>query len=77
MKKRDRWHTKARNTKSPSDRKKALDLKHLVQREMRKAYWSYIEDIITEEGPEDCHVGERKICKKFWSYIKSVKKDSK
>ena len=50
---------------------KFLDLKHSIQRDLRKSYWQYINGLISFEPAH----GEHQKQKKFWSYIKSLKKD--
>ena len=50
---------------------KFLKLKHEVQRDLRKAYWKYIEDTITPENEED-----NGTCRKrFWKLIKQQRTD--
>ena len=44
------------------------ELKKATQLKIRKAYWQYIEDLITPENGRDQ--------KRFWSYIKSLRSDS-
>jgi hypothetical protein len=51
--------------------KKYKDLKHLVQKKLRDAYWNYIESIIAPMDPENPYTG----MKKFWTLIKSLRKD--
>ena len=50
---------------------KFLDLKHSIQKELRKSYWQYINNLIS---PESSHHGYQQQ-KKFWSYIRSLKRD--
>ena len=57
-----------------------LHLKHSTQKEMRKSYWNYIDNLISL----DAHCSDSEFSnnssatqvKKFWSYIKAVKKDN-
>ena len=49
-------------------------MRHTLQREIRKSYWAYIEDIIdyTTATNNDRQTKQ----KQFWSYIKHLRKDS-
>ena len=46
-------------------------LKHHVQKELRHAHWTYIENIVTPKQDDDSFSN----MKKFWSYIKNKKSD--
>ena len=48
---------------------KYKQMKHQVQKQLRQAYWTYIENIITPKQDSFSSM------KKFWSYIKSKKTD--
>ena len=51
---------------------KYKELKRLVQREIRRAYWKYIEDIITPDPNDD----KKPNCmKRFWTFIKHKRSD--
>jgi len=57
------------NTK---DITKYKELKHESQKQIRKAYWKYIEDIVTPSNEKE----EKSNCmKRFWSYIKHKKSE--
>lgn len=47
-----------------------------VENRLRNAYWSYVEDIRTEESNSPYDKSERNISKKFWSYMESLRRDS-
>ena len=47
-------------------------LKRVIQREMRKAYWSYVESIISPTDVQDSHTGR----KRFLTFIKHRKTDT-
>ena len=47
-------------------------LKKAIQREMRKAYWRYVESIIDPSGDQHGHIGR----KPFWSIIKHRRTDT-
>ena len=52
-------------------RLKHTDLKHKVQKEIRRAYWTYVESIITPLETE-----KNKSNKRLFTYLKHAKKDS-
>ena len=66
---------KNRHQPSPEKSHKLKSLKHLIQSMSRKAYWDYVEDLIT---PKDEHSLEKKfsISKKIYTFIKHKKIDS-
>ena len=43
-----------------------LEIKHLVQRRTRQAYWNYVEHIVTPQVKETDYTS----MKRFWTYIK-------
>ena len=47
-------------------------LKAFTQRSIRKAYWHYIEDIITDKDDDDSPASD----KKFWRFVKHRKQDA-
>ena len=54
-------------------RDKYKPIKHQVQKQLRQAYWEYIEDILTPCN--DNTSNSFKNMKKFWSFNKSKKTD--
>ena len=44
---------KQKKSGDPKHKKKYKELKRLVQREIRRAHWKYIEDIITPDPSDD------------------------
>ena len=48
------------------------NIKQAIQNEMRKAYWTYMENIICYD--ENLDVTQKQI--KFWNYIKNTRKDN-
>ena len=48
------------------------DLKHRIQKEIRRSYWAYVESIITPDETSNEYTG----MKKFWSFIKHKKSDN-
>ena len=67
--------TENRHQPSPEKTLRLKSLKHLIQSMSRKAYWDYVEDLVT---PKDEHSLEEKfsISKKFYTFIKHKKTDS-
>jgi len=67
IRKRDRLYRKQRKTTERHDKENYYEMKNLVQREMRKSYWTYVEGIITPTEDEDT----QKTNKRFWGFIKN------
>ncbi len=75
-KQKNRWSnlSNSQYTRELDDR--FQDLKRQVQKELRRAYWSYVESIITPmdpDSPEQTYTG----MKQFWSFISSMRTDNK
>jgi len=66
IRKRDRLFTKQRKTTARYDKEQYLEMKAVVQKEMRRNYWTYVESIVTPTEDED----SQKSNKRFWSFIK-------
>ena len=49
------------------------DVKRTVQRELRRAYWKYVDDIVTSQENDSQYSG----MKRFWTYIKHKRTDNK
>ena len=73
IKRRDRAFKCKKKTNHKDDIKRYKDLKHQVQRKSRRAYWDYIEGIVTPESEEGMNT--RGPSKRFWTYIKHRKTD--
>ena len=71
IRRRNILYCRAKHLGSTDIYNKFLDLKHSIQRDLRKSYWQYINGLISFEPAH----GEHQKQKKFWSYIKSLKKD--
>ena len=71
IKKRDRWYKRKKKSGNARDLKTYKELKRKTQQEIRRAYWKYIDSIVTpspdEENPSKC--------KRFWTFIKHRKSD--
>ncbi len=75
IKKRDRYYHKIKRTNDIRIKSHFKELKAAVQKESRRAYWSYIENILCDT--EEMQKERLGICKRFWQYIKSQKRDSR
>ncbi len=64
---RDRLYKRKKKTADPAVAAKHKDAKRLVQKELRRSYWKYIENIVTPSEHENQFQG----MKKFWTYIKT------
>jgi len=70
IRKRDRLYKLCKNSFSEVKYAEFKSLKHLVQKEMRSAYWSYTNNLIAPEGQP--HSNQ----KRFWSYIKALRREN-
>ena len=70
---KQRLYSKLRQHHCPSNLGKYKEARHTPQREIRKSYWTYLENIIDYTTDEqDRHTKQNK----FWSFIKQTHKDS-
>jgi hypothetical protein len=72
--KRDRSYKRKKKSGNKADKNKYKKLKHETQRQLRKAYWQYLEGIVTPEV--DDRAGNGNCMKQFWTYIKHKRSDS-
>jgi len=70
IRKRDRLYKLCKVSFSEAKYADFKSLKHLVQKEIRSAYWSYTTTLIAPETHS--HLNQ----KKFWSYIKAMRKEN-
>jgi hypothetical protein len=70
IKRRDRLYKQSKKTGNQTINKKYKETKHHVHKLIRKAYWNYIENIITPKETDDTQFGTMKKC---WTYIKHRK----
>ena len=68
IKKRDRYYKTMKKSNDPTHKSKFKHLKRAVQRNLGRAYWSYIENIVTLTDED--HSSNNKSMKRFWAYIK-------
>ena len=79
MRKRDKARQKWRKSKGPSGSElhiKFQKLKKQTQSAMRRAYWTYIESIITDTDEYPQPGITSKVSKKFWGFIRRLKRDN-
>jgi len=74
IRRRDRLYKRKKKSNDPSHIKKFKEMKQQVQKKLRHAYWSYIENIITPQPTESNT--NRNSMKRFWTYIKHKRKDN-
>jgi hypothetical protein len=74
IRKRDRSYKRKKKSGNKAVKNKYNKLKHETQRQLRKAYWKYVEGIVTPEV--DDRAGNRNYMKRFWTYIKHKRSDS-
>ena len=75
IRKKNKIHSKLKSSKSAKIMKQYKAIKHRLQKDMRIAYWTYIDNII--DYSEEDNTSERKSeLKKFWSFLKLKHKDS-
>ena len=75
IRRRNRAFKKAKNSRSSSDRKKFLDLKHLVRKKVKEAYNQYLEHILNLNNTDT--TGKSKPnTKKLYSLIKHSRQES-
>ena len=75
IRKRDKYYKTMNKSANSEHKDRFKELKRLVQRQLRRAYWSYIENIVTPTEGDDAK-GENSSMKRFWTYMKHKKTDS-
>ena len=76
IRKRDRWYKRKNKSRNSRDEAKFKELKRHIQREIRKAYWKYIDSIVSP--PDNDQTNGRPNCmKRFWTFIKHKRSDGK
>ncbi|VDI21854.1 Hypothetical predicted protein [Mytilus galloprovincialis] len=69
---RDRLYKKKKKSADPKITSKFIETKQMVQRELRRAYWKYIENIVTPKEENNQYSS----MKQFWTYIKHKRTES-
>ena len=75
IRRRNRAFQKFRQTNHPQDRKKFLDLKHLIRKEMKNSYNKYIEEILNLPHTETSST-QKPNTKRLYTLLKHSKQDS-
>ena len=65
IRKQPRLYKLKKKTGDPNQKQRYLEIKHLVQRRTRQAYWNYVENIVTPQEKET----EYTSMKRFWTYM--------
>ena len=72
MRKRDKLYSRQKSSRTAENISQFKSLKHRVQREVRSAYWNYVESIIEPMDEEKPYEG----MKRFWTLKKHARSDS-
>ena len=76
FRKREKLDRKSKKSANPmKEEEKIKKLKQTIQSAGRKAYWSYVENLITE-SKEEPQSNTFEVSKRFWSFIEHKKTDS-
>lgn len=73
IRKRDRLDKKMKKSQDKQHQRNYKNCKHLVQKKLRQAYWTYVDNIVTPQ-PSDPNIHSSQ--KRFWTFIKHKKKDN-
>ncbi|KAK3085493.1 hypothetical protein FSP39_004174 [Pinctada imbricata] len=72
IRKRNKLFKRLKQNQNTKVIQKYKDIKHQIQKETRKAYWTYLENIICYDENTESHQKQ----KKFWNYVRNTKKDN-
>ena len=72
MRKQHRYYKTKKKTGDPQHIQQYVELKHLVQKRTRQAYWNYVEEIVRLREHEAEHIS----MKRFWTYITHKRNDN-
>ena len=78
MKRKKKLYQQYKRSNSVYYYNRYINLKHRIQKDLRKSYWSYINNMISLDAP-DCETDNNSSSfrvNKFWSYIKAIKQNS-
>ena len=73
---RDRLYRKHIKSGKAADKKKYLNLKHLVKKNTKLAYQNYLQDILNIENPDDNPNNKHPNTKKLYTLLKHSRQDS-
>ncbi len=69
IRKKNRLYKTKKKSPCPANSEKYKEVKALVQRELGRSYWVYIEDIVTPKEDDN----QYNCMKRFWTFIKHRK----
>ena len=80
MRKQAKLYLRKKRSGKSSDLNSFKQVKQLIQKKLRQAYWSYVDNLVTPEENDNKFSGFiplliRRGMKRFWTYIKHCKKD--
>ena len=64
---RDKAYARCRRSGRMEDRGKFQTFKKEIQRELRRAYWNYVEELVTSQDTDSNSFSSMK---RFWKFIK-------
>ena len=70
MRRRDRLYRRWKKNKAEDDEKELREIKREIQRKIRRAHWSYVNDLTTKQEKDE---NEHQKTKRFFLYIKLQK----
>ena len=73
IRKRERLYKRKKKLGNTKSTEKFKIIKRKVQRELRRAYWKYVEEIVRPQEDDNQYRG----MKRFWTYIKHKLTDNK
>ena len=73
IRRRDRLYKKKKKSADPKITSKFKEVKRMIQSELRREYWKYIENIVTPKGDDE---NQHSCMKRFWIYIKHKRSES-
>jgi hypothetical protein len=73
IRRRDRLYKKKKKSADPKITSKFKEVKRMIQSELRREYWKYIENIVTPKGDDE---NQHSSMKRFWIYIKHKRSES-
>ena len=72
IRRRDRAYKRKKKSGDSRDINRYKELKRMTQREIRRAYWKYIDDLVTPGEEKSTNTN---CMKRFWTYVKHKKSD--
>lgn len=76
IKKRNNLHHKAKQTGKENIKARSKQVKHQVQKQIRKSFWNYIDGLVSFDDDDDFKFQRPPKQKRLFQYVKSLRKDS-